>query len=245
MHLLVTRPESETAAFRAQLEALGHTVTADPLLRIEYLPIATDALEGSGGLIATSRNGLRAIAASPAIDTARRLPLIAVGTGTAQLAADLGFTEVITGPGTGAELVPLIVEKCRDRSAPMTHIRGESVAFDLKTALQERDIPLRELVAYRGASADALAPETRDLLLAGKIDAVILMSPRTAGIFAQLATEAGLREEARRLAFLCLSPAVAAATEPLSPTRVEIAKSPNLEGMLSAVTRVATLWSGV
>jgi uroporphyrinogen-III synthase len=58
-------------------------------------------------------------------------------------------------------------------------------------------------------------------------------------------TGEGLREAAGKLVFLCLSPAVAASVEPLAPGRVEVSESPNSAAMLAAVTRVATLWSGV
>lgn len=245
MHLLVTRPEAEADAFRARLEALGQTVTVEPMLRIDILPIAPDALQGSAGIIATSRNGLRALADSPAIEAARRLPLIAVGPGTAQLARDLGFTDITTGPGTGAELVPLIAERAAALDAPLTHIRGEEVAFDLRTALSRRGIALRELIAYRSVPADALGQNTQKLLANGKVDGVILMSPRTARIFARLIGAAGLEKAASGLVLLCLSKAVAAAAEPIGAARVEVADTPDMEGMLSTVTRVATLWSGV
>ena len=101
MHVLITRPEPDAAALRAQLEALGHQVTVEPLLKIEHLPIASDVLDGIAGLIVTSRNGLRALAASAAFNAARELPLIAVGPGTAQLARELGFAHVVEGSGTG------------------------------------------------------------------------------------------------------------------------------------------------
>lgn len=245
MHVLVTRPEPEAAAFGAQLEALGHTVTIEPLLRIEYLPVPADALAGAGGLIATSRNGARALADSPGADAARRLPLFAVGPGTAQLARELGFVNVVAGSGSAADLVPVILEAAGQLSGPLIHMRGEDVAFDLQKALRPSDIELREVICYGSLPAEGLAPQTRELLATGAIDAVILMSPRTGSIFTSLMAVEGLREPARSLVLLCLSPAVAATVEPLGATRVLVAESPDAPAMLAAVTRVATLWSGV
>ncbi len=132
MHVLITRPEPDAAALRAQLEALGHQVTVEPLLKIEHLPIASDVLAGIAGLIVTSRNGLRALAASAAIDAARELPLIAVGPGTAQLARELGFAHIVEGSGTADALVPVIVETSREVYGTLAHLRGEDVAFDLR-----------------------------------------------------------------------------------------------------------------
>lgn len=245
MHVLVTRPETDAAVFGEKLEALGHKVTLEPLLLVESLPIEKGALDGVAGIVATSRNGLRALADSPALQEARKLPLFAVGPGTAELARNLGFEAIKAGAGTGAELVPIIAEVIRAGGAPLLHIRGEDIAFDLKTALAERGIAVREAIVYRTKPAETLSPATRDLLRAGEIDGVILMSPRTGMTFTRLVAAEGLLGQARKLVLLCLSPAVAATVEPLAPARVEIAESPNAASMLGSVTRVATLWSGV
>ena len=245
MHLLITRPEPDADAFRARLEALGHQVTSEPLLTIEHLPIASDALGDAAGLVVTSRNGLRALAASPAMAAAQQLPVIAVGPGTAMLARELGFAHITEGGGTATELVPVIADIARTLGGSLTHVRGEQVAVDLKAALRGRGLELREIVSYRAVPAAALRPRTCELLGSGDIDGVILMSPRTGAIFARLIALAGLSEAAQKLVLLCLSPAVAASVEPLAPARVELADGPNSAALLSAVTRVATLWSGV
>jgi uroporphyrinogen-III synthase len=245
MHVLLTRPEPDAAAFAAQLAALGHTVTLEPLLSIEHLPIDVAALDGAAGLVATSRNGLRALASSPAFNAALALPIIAVGPGTAQLARELGFEHVVTGSGAATDLVPVIVAAARGQQGTFVHVRGEDVAFDLPTALRPRAIDVREVITYKARPACAFQPPTKELLASGAIDAVILMSPRTGAIFARLVAYEGLEKAVKSLVLLCLSPAVAVAIEPLAPARVEVADSPNSAAMLAAVTRVATLWSGV
>lgn len=245
MHILVTRPEADAAGLAAQLQALGHTVSVDPLLEISPLPVPADSLAGAVGLIATSRNGLRALAQSPALEVATRLPLIAVGSATAELARKIGFTDITTGEGTAASIVPLIEELSRSQPGPLVHIRGEAVAYDLAAALRPRGVDLSGVIVYRAVPADTLQPSTRDLLAKGEIDAVILMSPRTGATFARLAETEGLAGPARKTVLICLSQAVATAVEPLSPERVEVTERPDSAAVLAAVTRVATLWSGV
>ena len=83
MRLLVTRPEPDATALRAQLIAQGHEVLVEPLITIRFDNADPIELDGVQALIATSRNGLRALASSPAIEQARSLPLFAVGPGTA------------------------------------------------------------------------------------------------------------------------------------------------------------------
>lgn len=245
MHLLITRPEPDATAFRAQLEALGHTVTVEPLLHIEPLPIAAEAIDGVAGLVVTSRSGLRALSSSQAFNAALKLPTIAVGPGTARLARDLGFERVIAGSGSAADLEPIVIAVARELKGALAHVRGEDVAFDLEAALAARGIGLHNIVAYRAVAARALEPKTRELLAAGSIDAVILMSPRTGAILVRLVRAEGLDKAIHGLVLICLSPAVAAAVEALAPARLEVAESPDSEAMLAAVTRVATLWSGV
>ncbi|MFZ8393410.1 uroporphyrinogen-III synthase, partial [Staphylococcus aureus] len=83
--------------FGAELAACGVASTVSPLLEIELLPLDTGAFEGTQGLIATSRNGLRALAAGPALVEAVALPIYVVGPGTAELARALGFSKIIAG----------------------------------------------------------------------------------------------------------------------------------------------------
>ncbi|MFA5900417.1 MAG: uroporphyrinogen-III synthase [Hyphomicrobium sp.] len=245
MHVLVTRPEADAGPLRAQLEALGHRVTVDPMLRVETLPIAPDALAGAAALIFTSRNGVRALATGPAMSEARQLPVFAVGPGTAQLALEQGFAEVTTGKGTGAELVPILVEAAMSLKGALVHIRGKDVAYDLRQALATHAIAIREIPAYRTIPAQAFRPNTLELLQSGEINAVVLMSPRTGATFASLIANAGLENPAKKLVLLCLSVAVAKTVEPLGAARIEVANAPNTVDILAAVTRVATLWSGV
>ncbi len=245
MHILVTRPEPEGSRMKAQLEASGHDVTLDPLLRIEPIAVDATAFEGAQALIATSRNGLRALVSSPALDTALTLPVFTVGPGTAELARELGFERVVTGTGAARDLVPLIAAETDPAKGPLVHVAGEVTAFDIAAALAKSGIDVRTLTAYRAVAASSLGQSTAQSLADGALDAVILMSPRSANIFVQLVADRALQANARQLVFLCLSQAVADAVGSLAPNRVEIAEAPNSAAMLAAVGRVASAWRGV
>jgi uroporphyrinogen-III synthase len=245
MHILVTRPEPDASQMKAELEALGHRVSIEPLLRIEPMAIEDRAFEGAQALIATSRNGLRALGASGALASALPLPLFTVGPGTAELARELGFQTVIAGAGTARDLVPVIAGKADPPQGPLVHVAGETLAFDLAAALAQHGFEVRTLTAYRAVAAASLGVATARQIADGSLDAVLLMSPRTAETFAQLVVEAGLKESARRLVFLCLSHAVAEALSPLAPVRTEVADAPNSAAILGATARVATRCRGV
>ena len=245
MHVLVTRSEADAAEIKAALEALGHEVTVEPLLAIETMPIDAGAFEGARGVIATSRNGLRALAESAALAQAAKLPIFTVGPATSGLARELGFQRIIAGEGAASDLIPLILGCEPGARGPLVHVAGEEVAFDLAAELERRGIGVRKLTAYRTTAAPSLSPQAAQAIARGSLDAVILMSPRTAAIFAALVGKAGLSEPAGRLTYVCLSANVAAALKGLAPSRINIAVTPNSSAILDAVGRVATHSSGV
>lgn len=97
MRLLVTRPEPDALKLGAILEEAGHEAAVEPLLSVSFEGEAID-VDGAQALVATSRNALRALKASPALAQARRLPLFAVGKATADEARALGFAGVPDDP---------------------------------------------------------------------------------------------------------------------------------------------------
>ena len=67
MRLLVTRPEPDALKLRAALEERGHEATVEPLLQVSFDDADPIDLDGVQALIATSRNGLRALKSHPAL----------------------------------------------------------------------------------------------------------------------------------------------------------------------------------
>ena len=232
MRLLVTRPEPDASREAEALGRRGHEATLAPLLTIEFCSGVLLELEGAQGLIVTSRNALRALAAHPELDAALKLPLFAVGEATARQAQELGFAKVIRGPGTGAELAKLISGKLRPERGPLVHLAGETLAFDLKSALESQGFTVRRPVLYRAVPARSLPADALSLLKAGKLDGVILMSPRTAKTFADLLARQGLVTQAKSLVCYCLSEAVAEAVTPLG-FDARVAARPREEDVLA------------
>ena len=245
MHVLVTRAEPDASELKAQLEALGHTVTVEPLLQIEFMPLKAGAFKSAQALIATSRNGLRALAASPVRPHELKLPIFVVGPGTAELARTLGFARIIEGAGTAGDLVPQVAGQIEPARGTVVYLAGETFAFDLEAALENQRIAVRKVTVYRAKPSQTLTARTAQLIASGPLDAVILMSPRTAAVFTQLVSAARLKDSAHRLAYLCLSKAVAQGLQGLGPVRAEVAAKPNTDEILRLVERVETRASGV
>jgi uroporphyrinogen-III synthase len=232
MRLLVTRPEPDATRQAELLAARGHEPVLAPLLAIETATDAPLDLDAAQALIVTSRNALRALATHRDLAASSQLPLFAVGKATAKAAAELGFAKVTSGPGTGEGLSRLIADALDPNAGALVHLAGETVAFDLKSALQAKGFTLRQPVLYRAVPATRLPESALALLNAGKLDGVILMSPRTAAIFAALVVRHEALTQASRLDCYCLSAAVAQAVEPLK-ARAIVAARPTEEDVLA------------
>ena len=146
----------------------------------------------------------------------------------------LGFSDVTIGPGTGAKFAKLIASEYEPGRGALVHLSGETIAFDLKSALESQGFIVKRFVLYRAIPLGALPAEALRLLTAGELDGVILMSPRTAKTFAELVARHGLVTQANGLVCYCLSEAVAEAVRPPGCT-IRVAARPREEDLLALV----------
>ncbi|HVJ76943.1 MAG TPA: uroporphyrinogen-III synthase [Hyphomicrobium sp.] len=240
MHVLITRPRSDGESLKAKIEQLGWRATLEPLIEIVPNAIAPSDIQDAGTLIATSRNALRSLAASPALQAALALPLLAVGPGTAALARQLGFKDIVEGDGTGVSLVPEIVRLSKTNAGTFIHLAGDVLAFDLAAALAPERIPIRTLIVYRSIAARTFTPQVAEALRNGDIDVVALMSPRTAETWAQLAGSLSPSVDFSALTYACLSENVAKALSVRLPAQnIVIADRPNLDELFVVLKRLA------
>lgn len=245
MHVLITRPEPDASEMRDALAREGHTADVAPLLAIELVPPPADAFAGIGGLVITSRNGLRAIASSPALPSLLHLPTFVVGSGTAQAARELGFCNVMLGPAAAKDLVPVITAAMpratggAPPAAPLLHVSGDKLSFDLAPPLAAAGIGLRRIIVYRSVPAAELPAEV--LLRIGRraYDAVVLMSPVTAQTYLHHVGVNGLIDAARHPTYLCLSHGIAQSLTPLGGSNVRVASKPNIEEAVALVRQLA------
>jgi uroporphyrinogen-III synthase len=239
MHLLLTRPEGDAAVMGSQLEALGCRVTRAPLLHMQDLQ-PDFSLQDAQALVATSRNGLRALARTLHLAAARTLPLIVVGEASACLARELGFTAVVAGDGGARELVPLVRDMLPPGGGTLVYLTGEDVAFDLAAALSPLGYDTRRIVLYRAAAIAELPPDVVAAIRSAALDGAVLMSPRTARIFSRLSLHHGLQDAARGLDYFCISPATARELEALAPARLHVARRPTAEEVLALIRKMAS-----
>ena len=226
MRILITRPREDATALARTLEERRHEPLIEPLLTIERIPVRLD-LTGVQALVLTSANAAFALEGVP-----MGTPIFAVGARTAAAARRAGHERVRVADGDAESLAELIACRCHPADGTLLHVCGTEVKAGLADALADAKFELRREVAYRAVAARTLSTELQSALRARRIDAVMLFSPRTAGIFVDLMSAHDLGTHLDRTEALCLSAAVAEPCRALSWRAVRIAARPSRSALL-------------
>jgi uroporphyrinogen-III synthase len=235
MRLLVTRPEPEAEETAARLTAMGHEAMLQPMLRIVFAP-PPEGLPVPAALIATSRNGVRALAAWPAATTWRKTPLFVTGEGTARIAAEAGFTDVRPGGADAAALANRIVRDLVKGDAPILYAAARDRTGALAGGLTAAGYDVRTVEAYRADLVTGFDPAVAEAFRAGRIDGILFYSRRTAAAFVAAVEAAGLAETVRGVACYALSDRVAEPLRALAPD-IRVAARPDFGSLMALIDK--------
>lgn len=232
MRVLVTRPFEDAHETAALLRARGHQAVIAPLLKLNFHSGPEINLAGIQAILATSANGVRAIARR----TARRdLPLFAVGPQTAEVAHASGFADVRNADGDSVALANAVPNWASTKAGPLLHASGADGEGKLAKALAAAGFEVRTEFLYDIGTVAQLPAAVLDDLKAGRIDAILLFSPRSARIFVECASNASLGTAVEYLIGVCISNAAAAELAPLKLRDIRIAERPNQASLLDCL----------
>jgi uroporphyrinogen-III synthase len=235
--ILVTRPRQDAEPLAEALARRGWQAIIEPMLDIVAVPGDEPDLAGVQALLATSANGVRALAK---LDGARALPVWTVGEVTARCARELGFNVAGCAGGDVAALATLVVARLDPAGGALLHATASHRAGDLAGQLAARGFAVRRAVLYAAQAAETLSPALREALAGRAIEAALFFSPRTAETFARLVEAAALGDCCAALAVFCFSQAVADRLAGLAWRAVVVAARPSQAALLAALDG----WSG-
>ena len=233
MVLLVLRPEPQASDMVTALAARGVTALAEPMLTIEPVDDPAGRVRAADpdaeALILTSRQTVAILRGAKGIEALTRLPVIAVGAGTAHDARAAGFVDVRSADGNADDLVDLIARTGFHR---LVHAGGRDKAGDIAGRLAGLDVAVAEAELYRAEPRQGLAPEVTAAFTDGRIKGLIVASRRSAQAFVDLLTALDWTPRLAHLGVAALSEAAAAplsgrvtelivAAEPTGPALVE------------------------
>ena len=227
MKILVTRPLEDGRQIAARLAEKGHQALLAPLLEPRFFDGPEPPLDDVQAILATSANGVRALIRR----TPRRdMSVFAVGPQTAEEATKAGFTDVRSADGDAVALAEAAARWAKPEGV-LLHVSGEDAPGTLADTLAARGFTIRRVVLYGMAAAAELPSETRAALRDGRLDAVMFFSPRTAGLFLELAQGLPIAS----LTAFCISPNTARALPQGAFADIRVAAKPNQTAMLALV----------
>lgn len=230
MRVLLTRPLEDAGPFAQMLAARGHEAVIAPLLEIRFADGAEISLDGVQAILATSANGVRAIARR----TARRdVPVFAVGPQTAEEAQRAGFVSIRNAEGDGAALARATVQWASPQNGVLLHAAGSEAPKFLAGALEKSGFAVRREILYEAVAASRLPDAAAAALKTGTLDAVMHFSPRSARLFCELTAQAGLAPHCKKIRALCISKAASDAAAAIAFGEIRIAQTPSQTAMLA------------
>lgn len=169
--LLLTRARNQAEAFAVQVtQNTDFKPHICPMQEMQDIPAQIN-FDGVDALVFTSTNGVKSFVRRWDI---RNIPAFCVGEATAKIARSAGFVAFAAKGNAGS--LATIVNAARVTN-PL-HIHGQHKASDLP--IKGQSLAIYDQIAL---TMDA---ETQRLLGAGKIDAVVLFSPRSARLLADV-----------------------------------------------------------
>lgn len=237
MAVLVTRPVPDNEATAEALRQRGFSPMLAPMLTFQALPFQIEESREFRGVILTSANALRAMAASPQVARLHGLPAFAVGAQTARAARDSGFSDVRTAEGDAAALRELIAAKAPEKrgAAPLLYPCATDVSRDLGRELGLLGINVVAVAVYRMMRLDDFTAPVREAFANQTIEAVLHYSRRSALAFISAVRRAGMEISALALPQICLSEAIAASLRDAGASRASVAAAPTEACLLDAL----------
>lgn len=226
---LVTRPEPGASETAAAVEALGWEAVLAPALVLAARPFDPPPPGGVQAVLLGSRAAARALAG--------RLGghrVLGVGEATAAEARAAGAAEALAAAGgDAASLVALAGERLDPRAGPVLLAAGRGYGGDLAAGLRARGFRVLRRVAYEAREATALPDPAREALVAGRVGAALVTSPRGARVLVWLLRASGLEGAASGARAVALSERVARALAGGRWAAVEVAARPDGAALLA------------
>lgn len=231
MRVIVMRPMEAAARTQKRLARLGHQVIAGPLM--VYAQTGERAPAGAfEAMLATSAQAFAGFMQTEILESEilQNLPLYVVGKRTAQAAREAGLpAPEYVAPDAGA-LSDIVRARLRPR-ARLLYLAGLDRKPELEASLATAGFEIAPWVVYDAQPVPVLTQEIDAALRAGRVEAALHYSKRSAEIFCEAVAQAGLGEAAKRLRHVAISQDCAEGLAALNAVDVRIAASPNESAM--------------
>ena len=227
MRILVCRPRAGAERTADRLRAMGHEPLVAPVLTTRPIDGPLPALRPDAILL-TSAHAVPALAR---IGVARDTPIFAVGPRTLETIRAAGF-DAAAPEGGDAQALSVALARALSPGATVLHLAGRDRKAEPERSLQAAGLQVTVWEVYEAVAAQTLPEQAVAAFTAGRVDAVLHYSRRSASVLAGLADEAGLGAAFEAAAHHCLSGDVAAGLAGVPTERIRIAERPDEDALL-------------
>ena len=238
MHILVTRPKTDSLALITALEKAGHQVSHIPLLDIKFFEHVEIPNQDYQAVLVTSANGVRALSHNPNQIDVSKTTAITVGPASAKAAQQAGFNDIVqTELGDVNGIINYVKANLTPQNGPLLYPSGTKTTGDLQSTLSASGFKVERAILYEAQRLNALTDQIIDSIQSGKIKSVLLFSPRTAKIWLSLTKSCIDKSRLAKLGHFCLSQNVANVLVNAlgNDCDITICKKPDTQHMLAAI----------
>jgi uroporphyrinogen-III synthase len=243
MRVLVTRPLPDAETTATDLRRRGHEAVTAPMLETQFIDWVAEGPKPSGdafrqhsAIVATSLNGIRALARHPEIDSLKLRPLYVVGDASKRHAEALGFGDIRPAHGDASDVAALMIETVIPGS-DVLYAAGHDRIGDLEGTLTQAGIHVELVEVYRALPATGLPENALSALQANEIDCILIFSARTGETLVNVLAATGLLPNCRNIPIHAIS---SQAAEPLRAAgfgRIIVAGRPDAAELLDTMSR--------
>jgi uroporphyrinogen-III synthase len=237
--ILITRPAEESRVFARKLRQEGFPALIEPMLEISQLDFKVPDMDDYQGLVFTSVNAVRGLAAKMKDKVQGiKCTIYCVGDRTAKEARAHGFEDVLSAKGSTDELLELVHQKVTEKSKPLLYVRGQHTAQPLEKMLRAMGYKVEAVTVYTAQAVRKLSPECITAIKDRRIAAITFFSKRTVDTFVREVKKNGLLQEFFAIKLLSLSDSMLESVRPYRQARTHTAATPDAPGMLRLLIKI-------
>jgi len=231
--ILITRPWPAARQFRTALALRGLLGLIEPLLTIMPYSQPLPELQGCRAVILTSAAAVEHLPYASLPTGWVEWPCYTVGDNTARIARQKGWRNVFASQGDAAALAQFLLAQAI--TGAWLYPCGAERMAEPEASLRVAGYDVRVWEVYRAVATTALSSQAQAALQAGTISAITFFSPRTARLFTDLVTLAGLVSSCQNIQAVCLSDNIAQAAAGLPWQSVVTAAKPQEAALLTSL----------
>ena len=239
--IITIRPEPDASRDVDWLRRYQVPAMAVPVMRAEQQSFDLSDTPPFQAIIFTSRQAINAIAKMTSIIETDRLaalqslPVFAVGRRTALAARQAGFDQVLSGPGDGNALVPMVVANLTPNAGDILWPTASIISFDIASRLADFGYSVWQIPVYTMVATKPISDDLPARLAACSSAAVVAMSARSMDLFSQMLNTSQFAGYRKRIIVIASSKAIVAAAGS-GWADVIIAKAPRRSRVLAIAT---------